>query len=96
MAKYNVIPAKDVADDAISATDRVLIDLYAAVKGRVMPFTTVAPKDIPDDFVDELKSAGYKVEIEDWTKDANQWRVFWDFSVYRTVEKEQIDKCLDV
>lgn len=95
MSRYHIVPAKDVADQKLSATDRILAILYDGVKDRIMPSVMNTVKDIPEDFIRELEEAGYRVEITDWSRTENQWRIFWDFDVYRTKEKEQKDAYLD-
>ena len=95
MAKYNVIPAKNVNDLKITSTEMALATIYEGVKNKVMPCMLIAAKDIPEDFLTELAAAGYRVEMTDWSRTENLWRVYWDFTDYRTVEKEQNDSYLD-
>ena len=96
MGKYNIIPAPMVQDIKNDETTRILDTLYDRVKNRVMPCVVNASKTIAQDFIDELEEAGYHVEKDSFDANQDQWRIFWDFETYRTVEKKQKDSHLDI
>ncbi len=94
MSQYNIVPPSQIkpeTDVEVFTADVVLRSIYQGVKCKVYPCVIHAPKDLPEELLKELQEAGYRIEITPWNKEKNQWRVFWDFDVYRTVEKNQDD-----
>ncbi|SDB12757.1 hypothetical protein [Eubacterium oxidoreducens] len=94
MSNYNVVPANEIQTNTETLTlskEKILRIIYDAVKCKVMPCVINAPKDTPKELMEEIIAAGYRVEVSPWNKEKDQWRVFWDFAAYRTVEKDQDD-----